>query len=275
MKNICICLFGFLLFGQFSYAQTYEELVTKSYEHADAGDWQAAEDCLKAAMRLEPAHPLNFALLNNLGTAQRRQGKMEDALFSYSVALSQRPHDEVMLMNRAELYTETGDIESAIFDYNTLILNYPAHEKGHYNRGVLYINKGEYLLAQADFEFLIETYKDAFLGRFGYAILEKARGNYEDSEVIFNYLVEKFPNNIRLLEERAELFFLTKRNYRAMTDLNKIFAAIPEPSAELYMLRGRVRLAQQEKASAAVDFNKARDLGYDNETINRLLKECF
>lgn len=275
MKRIITLIIGACVcFSKLS-AQTYEELVGMSYEHSDACDWLAAEECLKKALRLEPGHALNFALLNNLGTIQRRQGKTDDALFSYTIALSQRPHDEVMLINRAELYTEADEIDKAIFDYNTLISNSPEHEQGLYNRGILYIKKGDFLLAEADFERIIETNSETFLGRLGYGILEKARRNYDDSEVIFNYLAEKHADNIRLLEERAELFFMTKRNYRAMTDINKIFAAIPEPAAEIYMLRGRVKLAQTEKASAAMDFKKARDLGYDKESVERLLKECF
>ncbi|MDR2916987.1 MAG: tetratricopeptide repeat protein [Tannerella sp.] len=275
MKKICILIFSFTLCGQLLYAQTYEEMVKKSYEYSDISDWPAAEECLKAAMRLEPANRLNFALLTNLGTIQRRQGKLENALISYSAALAQRPQDELILLNRAELYTEMDETEKAIYDYNTLIVNYPTHEQAHYNRGLLYIKTGEYLLAQTDFEFIIETYKDTFLGRFGYAILEKARGDYNESETVFNYLADKYPDNMRILEERAELYFLTKRNGRAMSDLNKVFAATTEPSAELYMLRGRVKLAQFEKEPAAVDFKRARDLGYDKETVDRLLKESF
>ncbi|MDR0573047.1 MAG: tetratricopeptide repeat protein [Tannerella sp.] len=275
MGRICILIFSFFLCGELAFAQTYEEMVKKSYEYSDAGDWPAAEECLKAAMRLEPANRLNFALLTNLGTTQRRQGKPEDALISYSAALAQRPHDELILLNRAELYTEMDETDKAIYDYNTLIANDPAHEQARYNRGLLYIKTREYLLAQTDFEFIIDADKDAFWGRFGYAILEKARGNYDDSETIFNYLADKYPDNRRILEERAELYFLTKRNGRAMTDLNKVFAATTAPSAELYMLRGRVKLAQYEKESAAVDFKKARDLGYDKETVDRLLKESF
>jgi hypothetical protein len=80
---------------------------------------------------------------------------------------------------------------------------------------------------------------------------------------------------MRVFEERAELYFLTKRNARAMADLNKVFAATAAPSAELYMLRGRVKLAQYEKESAAIDYKKARDLGYDAETVEKLLKETF
>jgi tetratricopeptide (TPR) repeat protein len=253
----------------------YEEMVMKSYEYSDANDLPAAEECLKAAMRLEPTNLFNYALLTNLGTMQRRQGKLEDALMSYSAALNQRPKDELILLNRAELYTEMNEPEMAISDYNALITYYPTHEQGFYNRGLLYINTGEFILAQADFEFIIDTYKDTFLGRFGYAILEKARGYYDESEIIFNYLAEKYPDNMRVLEERAELYFLTKRNARAMTDLNKVFASTANPSAELYMLRGRIKLAQYEKESAAIDFKKARDLGYDAETVERLLKEAF
>ena len=275
MRRLVVLYIGLIVCLHEMPAQTYEELVTKSYEYADKSDWPSAEDCLKKAMSLEPAHPLNYTLLNNLGTVQRRQGKMDDAVFSYSIALSQRPHDELMLINRAVLYTEMDEIEKAIFDYNTLILQHPAHEQALYNRGILYIKRGDYLLAQADFEHLIDVNKDTFLGRFGIAILEKARSNYDDSEIIFNYLVEKQPNNIRLLEERAELYFLTKRNYRAMADVNKVFASLTEPSAEVYMLRGRIKLAQTEKESAAIDFKRARDLGYDSETVERYLKECY
>jgi len=276
MQRLLIIFWGaFVFFYHLSAQSTFEELVMKSYEYSDANKFSAAEECLKAAMRLQPTNRINFTLLNNLGTLQRRQGKLDDALISYSAALNQMPESEIILANRAELLTEMGEIAKAISDYTTLLSKSPTNEKGLYNRGLLYINTGEYLLAEADFERIIKVHDDAFLGRFGYAILEKARGNYDDSEVIFNYLVDKHPENIRVFEERAELFFLTKRNSRAMSDLNKVFAATTEPSAELLMLRGRIRLAQKEKESAAIDFKKARDLGYNAETIERLLKECF
>ena len=275
MKRVYFLLMGLALCWHTSSAQTFEELVIKSYEYTDSANLVAAEECLKAAMRLEPANKLNFALLTNLGTIQRRQGKHEDALVSYSAALSQRPKDEVILLNRAKLYTEMGEAEKAIFDYSTLIENFPTHEEGIFSRGLLYINTGQYILAETDFDFILETYKETFLGRFGHAILEKARGSYDDSEIIFNYLADKYPDNMRILEERAELYFLTKRNSRAMSDLNKVFASIAEPSAELYMLRGRIKLAQHEKASAAIDFKKALELGYDKETVDRLTKESF
>ena len=275
MKNLILIFIGLHVFLNELPAQSFEEFVEKSFEYAAANDLALAEEALKSAMRLEPANRLNYALLFNLGTYQRRQKKYEDALLSYSAAINQMPHNESFLLNRAELLTEMGETQQAIGDYNALLDLSPTHEEARYQRGLLYINTGEYLLAEADFEYIIKTHENTFLGRFGYAILEKARKNYDDSEVIFLYLANKYPNNIRILEERAELYFLTKRFTRATTDLNKVFAATTEPSAELYMLRGRLKLAQYERESAAIDFRKARDLGYDPATVERLLKECF
>jgi len=238
-------------------------------------DLPAAEECLKAAMRLEPANRYNFALLTNLGTIQRRQGHFDDALLSYTVALSQQPKNEMILENRAALYTEMGEMELALSDYQTLLVNNPLHEEALYQRGLLYIQSENFILAEIDFEKIMEINKETVKGRLGYAILEKVRGNFTESEVILTYLIGKYPNYLLLYEERAELYFLMNRRGRAMTDLNKVFAETPKPSAELYVLRGRIKLAQYEKESAAIDFRKALALGYDSATIEALLKQTY
>jgi tetratricopeptide (TPR) repeat protein len=271
---VCGILFALALLGVVR-AQTYEEMIEKSYNYVEKNDLPAAEECLKAAMRLEPGNRNNFALLTNLGTVQRRQGKTEEALVSYTAALVRQPKSEVILSNRAELYTEMNETEKALNDYHTLLLVNPISEDALFHRGLLYIRTENFILAEADFEKILDINKETVQGRLGYAILEKVRKNYDESEAIFNYLISRQPNYRRLYEERAELYFLTKRNGRAMADLNKVFAEDAEPSAELYVLRGRVKLALYEKESAAVDFRKALSLGYDAATIEALLKQAY
>ena len=256
-------------------AQTYDEMVAKSYEYVDENDLFGAEETLKAAMRLEPGNRYNYALLTNLGTVQRRQGKLDEAVISYTAALGQQPNSEIILKNRAELYTEMGETEYALTDYQRLLSLNPRDEEALYDRGLLYLHTEQFLLAEADFEKIIELNPETEQGRMGFAILEKVRRNYSESEVIFNYLIDKNPKNWRFYEERAELYFFMNKNGRALSDLNKVFAEVVEPSAELYVLRGRVKLAQYEKESAAIDFKKALSLGYDVETINALLKQTF
>jgi len=256
-------------------AQTYEELIQKSYDYVEKDDWKAAEEYLKAAMRLEPANKYNYALLTNLGTIQRRQGHLTEALLSYTIALEQQPQNELILENRAALHTEMDEIELALSDYQTLLMLNPLNEEALYQRGLLYIQSRNTILAEADFERLMEINKETVKGRLGFALLEKVRENYMESEVIFNYLISRYPNYLLLYEERAELYLLMNRRGRAMTDINKVFVETANPSAELYVLRGRIKLAQYEKESAAIDFRKAQVLGYDAATIETLLKQTY
>ena len=276
MKTFVFPVF-FLLFcaAQHLCAQTYEELILKSYDYVEKDDLPAAEESLKAAMRLEPANKLNFTLLTNLGTIQRRLGHLDDALLSYTAALNQQPKNETILENRATLYTEMGEMELAMNDYQTLLAVNPLHEEALYQRGLLHIHSNNSILAEIDFDRIMEINQETVKGRLGFAILEKVRQNYVECEEILNYLISKHPNYLLLYEERAELFFLTDRRARAMTDLNKVFAETPNPSAEQYVLRGRIKLAQFEKESAALDFRKALSLGYDSETIENLLKQTY
>jgi len=269
-----ICWLSFFLSANIC-AQTYEELVNTFYDYEEMNDLPAAEECLKAAMRLDPANKLNFALLTNLGTIQRRQGNFDDALLSYSAALNQQPGNETILENRALLYTDMGEMELAMSDYQTLLAINPQHEEALYQRGLLYLRSENLMLAEMDFERIMEINQETVKGRLGIAILEKVRKHYTESEDILNYLISKYPNYILLYEERAELFLLTNRRSRAMADLNKVFAETPNPSAEMFVLRGRIKLAQFEKESAAIDFRKALALGYDAATIESLLKQTY
>ena len=266
---------GLLLMVGTLRAQTYEEMIRKSYEYADRGDLPAAEEALKAAMHAEPANKNNFALLSNLGTIQRQQGKTDEALVSYTAALSLQPKNKLILSNRAELYVEMGETEKALSDYQALLLLDPLDLDAYYRRGMLYIEAKDYMLADEDFEKIMSIDKESEQGRFGFALLDKARGNYEDSEAILSYLIEKSRTPLQYYEERAELYFRMKKNARAMADLNKIFAETNDVPAHLYVLRGKIKLAQFEKESAAIDFKKALELGYDKAVIDELINMTF
>lgn len=224
-------------------------------------------------MREEPGNPANFALLCNLGTIQRRQGKKQEAIISYTAALSRHPKSVTILENRASLYTELGEIDKAINDYNALLIVDPEHQESLYARGLLYLAQKKYAAAEGDFDKILQLNEKSVLARMGYAILEKTRGNYDESERIYNFLIDKMPRDWILYEGRADLYFLMGKNARAMNDINRIFVE-STPSASLYILRGKVKLAQFEKESAKKDFLKAQEMGYDQTIVDELLRMC-
>ena len=114
-------------------------MIEKSYDFLDKKDLVSAEESLRAAMRLEPGNPMNYALLTNLGSIQRRQGKLQDALLSYTAALSGRPNNPTILENRASLYSELGETEKALNDYDALLIVEPTNEEALYCRGLIYL----------------------------------------------------------------------------------------------------------------------------------------
>ena len=136
---------------------------------------------------------------------------------------------------------------------------------------MLYLQKRIYLDAEQDFDRLLEINPKSLDARIGFATLEKLRGNYDESERIFNYLISEMPREWGLYERRADLYFMMGKNARAMADINKLFIETT-PTAELYVLRGKVKLAQYEKTPAAADFEKALEMGYDAEIIEELMK---
>lgn len=271
MRLLSLLIIGLLAVVAAAPAQTYAELAEKSYDYLEKDDLPAAEESLRAAMRLEPGNPSNYALLMNLGTIQRRQGKREEALISYTAALSRQPRNTAILENRASLYSELGEREKALNDYNALLILNPTHPEALYCRGLLYLQDRNFILAEEDFDKILEGNEKSVRGRLGHAILEKMRGNYEESERIFNYLISELPRNMVLYEGRADVYFMMGKNARAMADLNRVFLE-SKPTAALYVLRGKVKLAQYEKESASMDFEKARNMGYDKEVIDELMR---
>ncbi|GAB6394986.1 MAG: tetratricopeptide repeat protein [Bacteroidales bacterium] len=271
MKRTAVLLLALSLAIAMVHAQTYEQLIEKSYDFMDRNDLPAAEATLREALRREPGNPNNYALLTNLGTILRRQGKFDEAILSYTAALSRYPDNALILGNRASLYLETGETEKALNDYNLLLLKDPANEDALYSRGMIYLQQKHFLWAEQDFDRILEANNASMYGRLGHAVLEKIRGNYTESERIYNYLIDKLPREWILYKGRADLYFMMGKNSRAMADLNKLFVE-SVPDAGLYVLRGKVKLAQYERETAALDFQKAKEMGYDPKAIEELLR---
>lgn len=263
---------SFLLLAVGAHAQTYAEWVDKSFDELESNNLAAAQECLEKALKQEPANPNNFALLTNLGTIQHQLGKTQDAVISYSAALNRIPTNIELLATRASLYIELGENEKAIQDFDTILQLEPDHQESLYYRGLLYLEQEELLSAENDFAHILEVNTNSVKGRLGYALMEKQRGNYDESEKIYNFLISKRPRDWSLYEGRADLYFRMGKNARAMADIHKVFAE-SEPTAFLYVLRGKVKLAQYENDAALKDFAKAIELGYDPQKIQGILEK--
>lgn len=254
-------------------AQTYEDLVNKSFDFAEQKDYEGAETTLKQAMRLEPDNPINPVLLVNLGTYQRHLGKFEEALIAYNAAIAKSPKPETVLQSRAALYCEMGNYDNALIDYSAILSKNPQNIEALYRRALVFLTRGGLLDAENDFNKILAIDSENMAAKAGLAMLLKHREQWEEAEVAYTYLLSKNKDNAELYFQRAECYFNQKKLARTLEDLSKA-SSFGYNGLSLHILRGKVRLAQYDKISAKEEFNKASTLGADKSIIEPLLKLC-
>ena len=252
-------------------AQNGQEWLVLSFDYLEQNRLDSAEWALKTVLKNDPVNPLNPFLLNNLGTIQRRMGKNDEALLSYTAALGQHPKQVVFLEARASLFAEMGQANNAILDYSTLLEEKPNDDEVLYRRGLLYLQTQNTERAEIDFRQMLEQNPNSLYARRGFAALAKFRGDYEEAEKIYNYLLDKLPDDFSLYAGRAELYLLMNRPGKAAADATRAIRlsgdAISDPY--LFIIRYRAKLLLHETKAASQDLEKAKALGYDNNTGNK------
>ena len=261
----------FLLGGIYAPAQNENDWLSLSFNYIKQNRLDSAEIALKTVLKENPDNPVNPFLLNNLGTIQRRMGKRNEALVSYTAALGTFPKQTVFLEARASLFAEMGQPHNAIIDYSTLLEEKPKDEEALYQRGLLYLQIKNTDLAEADFRKMLDLNPNSLYARVGFASLAKFRGDYDNAERIYNYLISKEPTEYNLYAGRAELYILMKRPGKASADINQAIRLAGDNSENpyLYIIRYRTKILLHEKENALNDLKKAIALGYkaDEDTI--------
>lgn len=259
----------------FSYtqAQTYEELASRAFDYIDSKDYIAAEQVLISALKKEPANPGNALLLTNLGTIQRELKKYDEALISYSAVLAKHPSATAILHNRAALYCEIDSLDRALIDYNSILNANDKDTEAMYRRGLIFLDKKDYTAAVDDFERIKKINDKDLRAQQGLALVLKRKGEWTKAEELYTNLIFDNRNNAELYIDRAECYLELGKLARTQEDLNKgISLGANYPF--VYIISGRLKLAQYDKFSAKEYFLKALDLGADETLVNELLLHC-
>lgn len=253
-------------------AQTYDDYLNQSFDYLETDSLQAAEQALKAALKLEPGNPANGAVLLNLGTIQRRQGKLEEAAESYTVGLGFMPDNALLLKSRAQLYAELEDYSKAIADYSMLILQQPDDEELLYDRALCRLMTQDTLGARLDLETIDHINPMSAKSRLGMALVYKAKGQWREAAELYDVLIERNPRSASLLRDRAEVHYLSNRFGAALDDINKSIGISPRDPLS-YILRAQIRYARGDKEYARRDLNQALDLGLKEEEAGDLVQK--
>lgn len=259
-------------------SQTYNELCEQAIAATEQDSLQQAEDLIRQALKLEPKNPHNALLFSNLGTIQRSQGRLEQALESYTFALNFTPRSVPVLLNRATLYMEMGKEDHARVDYSLVIDLDKDNQEALRMRAYIYMKMRDYKLARADYLSLLKLNPTDFNGRLGLATLEQKEGKYPEALALLNGLLTDKDYTQRetqavLYVARAGVEIDAGQPDLALIDLEEAIK-LDASQAEAYLMRGQLYLSQQKKKLAKEDLEKAVSLGVTPGDVRDLLQQC-
>ena len=255
-----------------SLAQNYDELITRSFDYLDADSLPEAEEALREALRIEPGNPGNGMLLLNLGTIQRRQGKLKEAEESYTIGLAFLPNNLTLLNSRAQLFAEMEKYPEAINDYTEVIYREPENEDAYYERALCKLMNQDTLGARLDLEQIDRFNPNSAKSRLGMAYVYKAQQMWREASELYDALIERNPRNASLLRERAEVFYFSNRMGAALDDVNKSIDFDPRDPYS-YLLRAQIRYAKGDREFARRDLNQALELGLNKDEVRDLIEK--
>ena len=270
MKRIKLILIAVFACFQLS-AQTYDELITRAMNAVESDSLYQAETWFKKALQLEPANMRNALLFSNLGTIQRRMGKNQEALESYSLALNLTPYSITMLLNRASLYLDMDYLDKAYVDYCNVIDLDAKNQEALGFRAYIYMRRRQYQDARNDYQKLLEVVPGDKTARIGMAMVNQKLQRYRESLEEFNRLIVDYPKDVSLLKARAELEVEMNTLELALLDLESAVKMAPN-DAEIYVMCGDIYLAQGRNREAYVAYEKAVELGVPRPELQDRLK---
>lgn len=251
----------------------YMDLAGRADSLMADGNWAAAAESYREAMRLEPANALNPLLMCNLGLCQSADGDLDGAITTLSDARRMMPRSTVAAVARAEAFRAAGFLDEAYADLTDALDIDSTLVDARFLRGMIALREDSLERAREDFAVLSrlagkEAHIDAAIGN---ALLFMALGEYSQAIPPLSTLVEEYPSDADWLGRRALCRILTGSPAEASEDLAEAMRVSPE-NGELYLYRamlGRIRFRNEE---SKYDYRHAITLGVDQSHADAMMK---
>ncbi|MBO4722920.1 MAG: tetratricopeptide repeat protein [Muribaculaceae bacterium] len=249
----------------------YFALIDSAQQCIKAEQWQQAEQYLLEAIRSEPGNPSNSLLLSNIATIQRRQGRLNEAIRNYSMAIDLTPNAVTLLHNRAAAYILLDSIALAQADYERIMLIDESDVESRYTHGMLALNLGDPKTAEKDFEDILRINPNSGMAKQGQGYLHKHAGEYEKAAQCFSEVIKVKPS-ATLLANRADCYLATKRLNDASIDIANALELDPN-DPYIYILRAKLNKLRFNRDDMERDIKLAIAHGLDKDEAKALIGE--
>lgn len=254
-------------------AQSYNEIVEQAMGCMKKDSLVQAEQLFRKALKLEPNNARNALLFSNLGTVQKRLGKTDEAIESYTLALNIIPYSTAMLLNRAALYLEKDLLQKAYLDYCNVIDLVPKNQEARLFRAYIYMQRREYKEARVDYNVVLEQDVKNKTARIGLAMLDEKEGRFQSAMDAMNRLVSDYPQDVSVWKMRANMEWEHGQLDAALYDLDEVLKLDARDAAS-YVMKGDIYLEQKKKSDAREAYEKAITFGVSRAELLEKLKQC-
>lgn len=249
----------------------YFALIDSAQNCINNKQWNRAERFFLDAIRSEPGNPSNSLLLSNIATIQRRQGRLNEAIKNYSMAIDLTPNAVTLLLNRAAVYTLIDSIALAQADYERIMKIDDRDVESRYNHGMLALNTGDSKTAQHNFDDILRINPNSGLAKQGQGYVFKHAGEFEKAAQCFSEVIKVKPTST-LLANRADCYLATKRLNDASLDIANALELDPDDPF-IYVLRAKLNKIRFNRADMERDIKLAVAHGITEKEARELIGE--
>ena len=280
MRYIFVILLCSLCCGVVT-AQSYEQCIEQALAAAEQDSLERSEALFRQALKLSPTDYRNTLVFNNLGKIQERMywqntqdvGKANDALNSYTMALSMNPEAVPLLLSRALFNIRLEQYARAVMDLTTVLDVNPTHLEARNYRAHCYLELHRYDEARNDYNRVLEADPSNELARLGLAMISQQTYHLNDAIERMSQLIEGNSTRADYYSIRSSMYSENRQPELAVMDLDR--ALLLEPDNTNYLLaRAYLHKEMGDKRRARSDFEQAVALGVPQASLRQELKEC-
>ena len=253
---------------QLDSSAVYYKLIDSAQMRIKEQDWALAEDYIRRAIATEPQNNTNSMLLSNLATLQRYQGKLNEAVKNYTLALDMTPNAVTLLLNRAAVHLQRGDMDAAVADFTRVRELDETEPESRYTLGMLALDRGDYDEAEKLFNEIRKANPKSVLAFEGLGMMYKEQGDYAKATAHLSEAIKQDPNPT-LLGNRADCYLVLKQLNNAAADIQEALEKTPDDGF-LYLLRAKLNKMRFNFGDMQRDINLAIKHGVDEETAKQI-----
>ena len=166
--------------------------------HIQASNWRNGESLWKHTIAVTSG---NFIAHNGLGHLLLNDGRLDEAIEEFQIALKIDPRFPEAQKNLSVALTEKGRTDEAVAHLQTLIAEHPDDAQGHYNLGNALLKKGDSRSA-------IAAYQKALLARSRYPAAHYNLGIALDQNGRIDEAIAHYQKAVREQPDYAQAYYL-------------------------------------------------------------------